>query len=340
MLYLSRRELCGGLVAATVLNPIGVSATTSKTIFMVLWRGETEVEKGFRGHFEQLDQPVDIIVRSVERDADKVKEIVEEIKSVGPDLVYSWGTSVTLAIAGRDPDLSEGPDDYPPQITDIPVLFTMVSQPIKSRIIKEFGPTGRNVTGVSHLVPLETQFEAMQAYMPVDRISIIFTPTETNSMIAADRLVEIGQRMNVRVDQFPVPNTTDGSPDPEALPSLISEASASGAQFLYLGPDSFLGQYAQRVTDLANALQLPSFASVERMLSASDALYGLVARYQKVGQFTATKAERILFGNEDPANIPVELLPEFSYLIRSDVARKLNIYPSLALMDYAETIEP
>jgi len=330
--------LAGSLAAAAL--PVRAAGPERKSVFMVLWRGETEVEAGFRAHFDELGLPLDMTVRSLDRDVGRLPDIIAEIREADPDLVYTWGTSVTLGIAGRDPDLMDGPDDYPPRITDRPIVFTMVSQPVRSRIVKGFGATGRNVTGVSHVVPLETQFEAMRAYMPVDRVAVIFTPTEPNSVLAVEQLAQIGQRMNIRVDRFPVPIDPQGHPDPDALPALVTSAAATGPQFLYLGPDSFIGQYARRVTDLANEHRLPSFASVERMLSGSDALYGLVAPYRKVGRFTATKVERILFGGDDPSDIPVEVLPEFSYFIRADVARDLEIFPRLSLLEYAETIEP
>jgi len=337
---LSRRNLLTRSLAVAALCPVRTFAQHEKSVFMVLWRGETEVEAGFRAHFEERGLPVNITVRSLDRDIGRLPSIIAEISEVDPDIVYSWGTSVTLGLAGRDPDLMEGPDDFPPQILDRPIVFTMVSQPIKSRIIKRFGPTGRNVTGVSHLVPLEAQLEAMRAYMPVDRIAVIFTPSELNSVLAVEKLTEAGQHLNIRIDQYPVPLDTAGQPDPASLPILVASVAASGPQFLYLGPDSFLGQYAQEITDIANSYRLPSFASVEHMLSASDALYGLVAPYQKVGRFTATKAERILFDDADPSEVPVELLPEFSYRIRSDVARELGIFPRLALLDYAVIVEP
>ena len=340
---LSRREVLTGtfsaIMACSLSGRPGAAAET-KSVFMVLWRGETEVEKGFRAHFAEAGLPIDLTIRSLDRDTGRLPEIIAEIDRARPDLIYTWGTSVTLGIAGRDPDLAEGPADYPPRISDRPILFTMVSQPVRSRIVRSFGPTGRNLTGVSHIVPLETQISAMQAYMPVDRIAVIYTPTEQNSALIVEQLITLGHRLNIRIDDFPVPLDTVGHPVADALPDLVDQAAAAGPQFLYLGPDSFIGQYARRVTDLANARRLPSFASTELMLASSDALYGLVASYQKVGRFTAMKAERILFGNEPAGEIPVEVLPEFSYIIRADVARYLGIFPALSLQDYAEIIDP
>ncbi len=337
----SRRELLAGSLAfgAAGSMPARLRADAAgKSVFMVLWRGETEVEEGFRAHFDEADCPIDITIRSLDRDVSNLPSIIEEIQRVEPDLVYTWGTSVTLGIAGRDPELAEGPDDYPPMILDRPVLFTMVSQPVRSRIIEEFGPTGRNVTGVSHIVPVETQVSAMMAYMPVDRIAVIFTPTESNSVLAVEQLVALGDREGIRVDEFPVPLDSEGNPSRDALPELIDEAADGGPQFLYLGPDSFIGEHAKYITGLANAKRLPSFASTERMLASSDALYGLVAPYRKVGRFTAQKAEQILCGEEAVSDIPVEVMPEFSYQIRADVAQSLNILPNLSLLDYAEII--
>ncbi len=336
---LSRRDLLTGSVAAIAL-PARAQTVESKTVFMVLWRGETNVERGFRAYFEESGWPLDITVRSLERDRGRLPEVIAEIREADPDLVYTFGTTITLGVAGRDPGMMESVDDYPPQITDRPIVFTMVSQPVRSRIVKNFGPSGRNVTGVSPIVPLKTQFDAMRAYMPVDRIATIYTPTEQNSVLATEQLADLGKHFNIRIDQYPVPLDSEGHPDPESLPDIISAAAETGPQFLYLGPDSFITQYARLVTGLANEHRLPSFAAIENVLTDSDALYGLVAPYRKIGELAAAKAESILFSGGDVSRIPVEILPEFSYLIRADVARELEIYPKLSLLDYAETLEP
>ena len=305
---------------------------------MVLWRGETNVEVGFREHFSNKNFSIHYIVRSLDRDTGRLDDILEEIDHIKPDLIYTWGTSVTLGIAGRDPALVGALSDYPPRLTTIPLLFTMVSQPVRAGIIKTFGPSGRNLTGVSHVVPLPTQLRAMQAYMTVDRIAVIYTPSEPNSVLIVEQLKSLGHRLNVRIDPFPVPVDDMGHPNPKTLSNLVDLAAAAGPQFLYLPPDSFVGQYALQITNFANAHRMPCFASTEHMLESSNALYGLVAPYKKVGQFTAQKAEQILFGQTSAGNIPVEVLPEFSYQIRADVAKTLKIYPRLSLLDYAEIL--
>ncbi|QPM90247.1 ABC transporter substrate binding protein [Pseudooceanicola algae] len=325
-------------VASLAILPVGAHAQEPKSIFMVLWRGETEVEQGFRDYFAERDLPVTYQVVSVDRDVSHLPGILKQIEAADPDLVYSWGTPNTLGIAGRDPGVA-GAADYPPQITDRPIVFAMVSQPVESGVVGESQLSGRNVTGVSHVVPMETQIQAMQAYMPVDRIAVIYTDAEVNSVQAVAQLRAIGESYGLRIDSYKVPLDGEGQPDPTTIPALVAEAAAAGPQFLYLGPDSFLGEYAAEIADAANAEGLATFAATEVPLASSDALYGLVAPYYDVGRFAAQKAEQVLFQGVDPGTIPAETLPRFSYRVRLDVAQRLGILPAMSLMDYAEIVD-
>jgi putative ABC transport system substrate-binding protein len=58
-----------------------------------------------------------------------------------------------------------------------------------------------------------------------------------------------------------------------------------------------------------------------------------------VGRLTAAKAQAILLERRSPAEIPVETLERFTYLIRLPVAQRLRLYPPLPLLRYAEIIE-
>lgn len=341
--YLLWRANWTGALVALILTFAAAPAaaeteTETKSVFMILWRGETRVEQGVRAYFEEHNLDVALTIRSLDRDITQIDAALAEVEAADPDLVYVWGTSITLATAGRAPALAEGPEDYPPRIVNRPVVFTMVSQPVRSRIIADFGPTGRNVTGVSHIVPLETQFQAMTAYMPVDRLAVIYTPTEPNSVLNVEALKALGEREGVMIDAYPAPLDAAGEPLPASLPGLVAKAAAQGPQFLYMGPDSFIGEYAAMVTEAANSVGMATFTATERMLLSGGALYGLVASYDQVGRLTARKVEQILFNGADPGAEPVEVLPRFSYQIRIDTARALGLPPAMSLMGYAEFI--
>ncbi len=74
------------------------------------------------------------------------------------------------------------------------------------------------------------------------------------------------------------------------------------------------------------------------MKSPANIVAGLVSKYYEVGQFTAYKAEQILWGKRAPQSIPIETLKRFSFIVRLAVAKQIKVLPPLALFNYAEFI--
>ena len=303
-------------------------------IYMILWRGETRVERGFRHYLRDRNIPVELIVRSVERDRKKIPEFVAEAKRLQPDLVYTWGTSVTRGVVGEY-------DEVDPQahITDIPVVFTMVSSPDGARIVPSRASSGRNVTGASHIVPLEIQLEAIQAYRPLTRLAVVYNPTELNSMLNIRELRELSKTMGFELLDMAVPLDEDGEPDPDTLPELIAALAAREPQFLYLGPDSFVGMHRETITGQAIEHRLPTFTATELEIRHGDAMIGLISRYYNLGRFTGYQVEQILVDGKQPRDIPIETLARFTYAVKMPVARQLDLYPPMKLLNYAEVIE-
>ena len=83
---------------------------------------------------------------------------------------------------------------------------------------------------------------------------------------------------------------------------------------------------------------MPTFVSSEIYLKEADAMAGLVSRYYNLGQFCAYKAEQILVRGIRPQDIPFETLKRFSYMIRTDIAGRVDDYPPLSLLNMAELL--
>lgn len=296
-------------------------------IFMALWRGPTEVEKAFADHLRETGVTAELIVRSADQDAKKIPAIVAEIKRLRPDLVYTWGTPTTLGVVGAMDEV-----DPARHVTEIPVVFTMVSSPVGSRIVADLASSGRNITGVTHTVPLETQLNAMRSYGPFARLGVIYNPKENNSVAVANALAELGS-----AEGFTLLERTVA--DPAAIPDLVGELKRDGAQFLYIPADTLIGQHREALTRAAIEAGLPTFAAAELSIRSADALMGLVSRYDQVGRFTAHKARQILIEGKAPAEIPVERLSRFSLIVRMNVARALGYYPPVGLLNFAEVLE-
>ena len=337
-----RRHLVAAAVAGTALSLVnGLAfgqAPASSTdrpyrIFMILYRGETDVEKGFRDHFTSRSIPVELIVRNVELDIAKVPSLLDEARQLGVDLIYTWGTPVTLAVVGKSTQI-----DPAKHITDIPVVFTMVASPEGSGLVATRTSSGRNITGASHVVPIGQQLEAMRAYRPLRRLAILYNSTEPNAVLTLRELRRAAQQDRFELIEQPVPLDADGKPLDAALPDAIAKIVALQPQLLYLGPDSYLAANRKVVTETALAARLPVFSATEIALRDGKALFGLVSRYDMVGRLTAYKAEQILVKKLPAKAVPIETLSRFSYIVNMAVATDLGFYPPLKVLNYAEIV--
>jgi len=127
----------------------------------------------------------------------------------------------------------------------------------------------------------------------------------------------------------------DGRPQADGIEERVAQLRAAGAEWLYLGPDTYLFTQITRVAAAAMKARLPTFATTESYLE-SQVLAGLVCRYRQIGEFAAFKAEQILTGKRKARQIPVETLARFSFVVRMDVAKALDILPPITIYNYAE----
>ena len=300
-------------------------------IFAVLWRGETEVEAGFRDYFNQRGIPYEMTVRNLDLDRGNAPPIVEEIKRVRPDLVYTWGTGTTRSILGTVK--TEEPDKF---VREIPSIFVLVAYPKSAKIIESFEQTGRAVTGVSFLASIEAQLNTILAYRPFKKIAVIYDKTSSNSRINVASLEEAVPKIGLELLVLPVPLDEAGKPDPETLPELIQQAKDDGADILYLGPDSFLTRHGDAYTSAAIAAGLPTFASTQAPLKNSRVMFGLVTDYHTLGKLAAVQAERILLEKKRPQDLPVAHLKRFKLWINIDVVKEVGLYPPMGMITIAD----
>ena len=345
--HLSRRQLIAAAMAAALPSGVAAQQEAAKTpgaarrsadrpyrIYAITFRGMTDVEKGFAEFFASRKIPVQITYRDLNRDPTRMAGFLEEIRATRPDLIYTWGTSVTLGVIGAHDAVKPGL-----HITDIPVVFTLVAAPALAKIIPEgAGAVRRNVTGVVHVAPVAAQLQAMAAYRPFQTLGVLYTPTEQNSVVVLEEIRKLGRERKFDTVERTFRLDASRKVSAEGAADLVRELKEAKAQWLYLPPDSFLGTLAQDVIiPTAMEVGLPTFASTEQLMQAG-ALSGLVSRYYAVGEFTAHKAEQILAGKQRAEAIPIETLKRFSYQIRISAAERLKLPPPLPMFNYAEIL--
>lgn len=344
----SAAAFAGGLAVclaapAGAQTPNAGAAPLKPLIAMVLPREEQVIEHAFRDYLARRGLQVRYEVLRYSGKAEDASALVEQVRRLKPDLIYSWGTPTTLALAGPAREVTNPAETASSPasrryITDIPVVFTEVTDPVGSGLLATLRPPGRNVTGVSHVAPLAVQLNALRAYKPMRRLGYIVNPAESNSLVVRDQLRSLSSREGFELVEQTVPMRA-GSPDPAALPGLVQQLAQAKVDWLYVGPSTFLGfTHRDSLTQAAVDAGLLTFCATESIVRKSKCLVGLFAGGSNVGRFAAHKARQVLVDGTPVAQVSAESLQRFSLLINMPVAHALKQYPPVPMLSAAEVL--
>jgi len=326
-------------VTSALLWPLAPAESQAKkafTIYMAFWRGCEEACEGFKDYITRKGIDAELVIRDADRNKAKLPGFVEEARALQADLVLTWGTSVTRGIAGTLDNHSE-----PRFIDDIPVVFMVVADPIGSAIIESYEKTGRdNVTGTRNRVPEAVNIQTIRSYYPAfKRLGLLYNTNEHNSVVKAKELASLAETMNFELVALELELGADGKPKPESIPERMAELKAASVDFIYLGSSSFLDVNRDLFTQSAVDYGIPVLSPYERLVRDSHALLSIAARYQDVGALAGRQAESILIGGKKPGDLPVLSVDQYAYVVNMTTARKLNMFPSVEILQFAETVE-
>src|SRR6266545_954086 len=320
------------IILAAASTTAALAQSQPFNVMLVLFRGQTAAEHGF---MEQLKArvPVNFTIRNVDGDRAKVKEFVNEAKRDRPNLIYTFGTTVTLDTVG-----ALGKVDPSRHIVDIPVIFNIVADPVGAQLATGFTATGRNLTGVSHLVPIADQLRAMQRFKQVQRLGVIYNPYEANSALAVEQLKQHAQQFRFALIEAALATAPGQKPSPQDVSDAMQRLVAAKADFIYLPSDSSLIERAATIVGLATVARIPVISATEGPIREDGALMGLVSNYSNAGAFAAYKAEQILVGKQPVGRIPIETLQRFALVVNMTTAIQLGVYPPLDFIKIAELL--
>lgn len=321
------------LAAALLLYCLTAGAAEQRqTVFMLLYRGMTDAERGFVDYLKRR-LPVDFVIRDAGADRAKIAEFVAEAKRTRPALVYTFGTTVTLDAVG-----ASGKIDPARHITGIPVVFNIVADPVGAGLAAGYIATGRNLTGVSHLVPMDMQLRTVRRLRPLNRLGVIYNPHEANSVLAVKELRQQAGALRFALAEAPLSIAPGHKPVQGDIADAMRKLIDARPDVIYLPSDSSLIPQAAEIVGPAAAAGLPVVSATEAPIREHGALLGLVSSYYNAGAYAGYKAELILTGKRTAGEIPVDTLQRFTLLVNMKTAIRLDVYPPLDLVPIAELI--
>src|SRR5215831_17198150 len=317
-----RRGVTGLLVLLALIG-LGLVAPSADAkdlkIAMVLWRGETDAEKGFRQGLKDMGHSAQYVVMNANQDRAELGRLLRE--ELAPrletfDYVYAYGTTVVLATKTIVQD-------------KVPLLFNIVVDPVGAGVVPSLERSGSNIAGVTNAVPLTLQLESARAVVPIKRLGLFFNPREKNAMLIRDKVVEVATRLGIEVVDLRSP------PAQDMLQKLRDRSIAVDA--VYLPADSFLVSNAKLLGAELRAAKVKSIASIDTFVE-QGALLGVVPQYDELGRAAATIIHRHL-GGQRLQDMPVLSDREPELKINATTSRALGVTIPEAVRKRAKFVE-
>ena len=334
-----RRLLLVLSVSAVLLMTAVLPAKTAGTsgddrlhIVMVTFRGCEEACRGFQDFVASSGVNADVEVHDIARDRSLLPGLVEMVNATQPDLLVTWGTTVTVGMLGTL-------DDDRSAVSGVPAVFMIVADPVGAQVVESTERSGRPlITGTLNRVPEETQMRVLSDFRPFSRIGLVYNDTELNALLKADEIKRVAAEQGFAVVERIIENDADGNPLVEDIPDAVADIAARDVDFLYVGSSSFILENADTFTLAALTHVVPVATAYEAMVRNSHALISVATPYYNVGQLAGFQAVQILVDGIEPGDLPIAGLDRFTVLVNIETAHALRLYPPMLMLRYAEMV--
>ena len=216
--------------------------------------------------------------------------------------------------------------------SDIPVIYTAVSDPVSAGLAKEDKTPEGNITGTADTLPVEAQLKMIREVLPdATKIGILYTTSEANSLSTIETYKELADDYGFEIVESGINTLADvdmAAADLAAKVDCISNLT-----------DNTVVQGLQTVLAKASAAGIPVFGSeVEQVKNGCLAAEGI--DYVALGKQTGAMAAKVLKGEAEASDMPYEACEGANLYINTEVASDLGItFPENYEADAAEVFE-
>lgn len=259
----------------------------------------------------------DIIYKNSQGDTGVAGVIAQKFVSDKADLIF--GIATVSAQAAK-------------QSTDkIPVLFSAVTDPVNSQLVKTMDKVGGNVTGTTDATPMEKQLGLFQKIDPkIKKVGIIYNTSESNSEIQVANAKEIGAKLGLEIRAVGVNNIND---IPQAVNSMISKVDG-----FYTITDNIVASAINLISMAANERGMVTVGAEEAHVKGGILLTDGLSYYE-LGRQTGRMAKEILVDGKKPEDMPVETLANTTKVVNVKTMNNLKLNKELPVFEGAEFIE-
>jgi putative ABC transport system substrate-binding protein len=202
-------------------------------------------------------------------------------------------------------------------VTDIPIVFAVVVDPVADNVVQSLERPGGNLTGVTSFDPLQAskQLDLLKEVIPgLKRVAILGDQGVSEALMKASegQAKEAGlQAQRLRV----------AGPDPD-LEGAFAALKNEHSQALLVLEEPVLGVHATRIAELAARDRLPTLFAPSRVAAGGLIAYG-TSQVEAIRRMAAY-VDKVLKGAR-PGDLPVETVKRYELIVNLKTAHEIGI---------------
>ena len=201
--------------------------------------------------------------------------------------------------------------------TDIPVIYTAVTDPVAAELATPDGKPVGNITGTSDEVPIAQQLQMIHEILPdAKTLAIMYATSEASSAPTVEKYEELAGEYGLTIEAVGVSATAD---IPLATDNMLQNCDA-----VTMIMDNTVVSSLPVILSKAKAKKIPVFGSeIEQVKKGCLAAVGL--DYVALGRQTGEMAAKVLKGEAKASDMNYETIKGGAFYGNTKVAEELGL---------------
>lgn len=279
---------CGGS-DSTGDAPSGETAYTVGICQLVQHDALDAATQGFMDALnEALPGQVKFENKNASGEANNCATIVNGFVSEGVDLILANATSPLQAAASAT--------------NTIPILGTSVTDYATALEISDWtGTVGGNISGTSDLAPLDGQAEVLTELCPdAKNVGLLYCSAEPNSQYQVDEMTKLLTAKGLTCTPYAFTDSNDVA--------SVTQLACDESDVIFIPTDNTAANNTEAIANVVLPAKVPVIAG-EQGICTGCGIATLSIDYYELGTITGQMAAKILTGEADISEMPVEFAP-------------------------------
>ncbi|MBN8209231.1 ABC transporter substrate-binding protein [Bacillus sp. NTK071] len=202
--------------------------------------------------------------------------------------------------------------------SDIPIIFTSVTDPVGAKLVESFDKPGENITGTTDTHPeaIPKTIEFIANEFKAENVGLIYNAGEQNSVAQVEIVKKALNSKGMKAVEKSVSTSAEVKQAAEALVGKVD--------VIYIATDNTVVSALESVISVANDKDIPMFAGeFDSVNRGAFAAYGF--DYKDIGYEAGQMAAKILKGEATAADLSVQYPQNLKLKMNKKAADEMDI---------------